>query len=53
MTMQDIQLKFYQAYMALNDVDAAVESFKNALEIEPNDGMQHCHCTSVHLLQLI
>ncbi|CAL9091680.1 unnamed protein product [Musa textilis] len=27
-----------QAYMALNDVDAAVESFKNALEIEPNDG---------------
>ncbi|KAH7655464.1 peptidyl-prolyl isomerase D protein [Dioscorea alata] len=27
-----------QAYMALNDVDAAVESFKNALELEPNDG---------------
>ncbi|XP_073004629.1 peptidyl-prolyl cis-trans isomerase CYP40 isoform X1 [Typha latifolia] len=27
-----------QAHMALNDVDAAVESFKNALELEPNDG---------------
>lgn len=26
--------------MALNDVDAAVESFKNALELEPNDGGQ-------------
>lgn len=24
--------------MALNDVDAAVESFKKALELEPNDG---------------
>ena len=29
----------YQAYMALNDVDAAVESFKKALDLEPNDGM--------------
>ncbi|GFZ18736.1 peptidyl-prolyl cis-trans isomerase [Actinidia rufa] len=27
-----------QAYMALNDVEAAVESFKKALELEPNDG---------------
>ncbi|ONK60844.1 uncharacterized protein A4U43_C08F23310 [Asparagus officinalis] len=27
-----------QAHMALNDVDAAVESFKTALELEPNDG---------------
>ncbi|CAL9109235.1 unnamed protein product [Musa acuminata var. zebrina] len=27
-----------QAHMALNDVDAAVESFKKALELEPNDG---------------
>ncbi|KAJ8763552.1 hypothetical protein K2173_002435 [Erythroxylum novogranatense] len=26
-----------QAYMALNDVDAAVESFKKALQLEPND----------------
>ncbi|CAL5422732.1 unnamed protein product [Camellia sinensis] len=25
------------AYMALNDIDAAVESFKKALELEPND----------------
>ncbi|KAI8027393.1 Peptidyl-prolyl cis-trans isomerase CYP40 [Camellia lanceoleosa] len=28
-----------QAYMALNDIDAAVESFKKALELEPNDGL--------------
>ncbi|WRX10039.1 Tetratricopeptide repeat 1 - like 3 [Theobroma cacao] len=27
-----------QAYMALNDIDAAVESFKKALNLEPNDG---------------
>ncbi|KAG8497935.1 hypothetical protein CXB51_007304 [Gossypium anomalum] len=27
-----------QAHMALNDVDAAVESFKKALQMEPNDG---------------
>ncbi|URE38640.1 Dienelactone hydrolase family [Musa troglodytarum] len=27
-----------QAHIALNDVDAAVESFKKALELEPNDG---------------
>ncbi|KAK4284662.1 hypothetical protein QN277_001462 [Acacia crassicarpa] len=26
-----------QAYMALNDIDAAVESFKKALALEPND----------------
>jgi peptidyl-prolyl isomerase D len=26
-----------QAYMSLNDIDAAVESFKTALELEPND----------------
>ncbi|XP_028071463.1 peptidyl-prolyl cis-trans isomerase CYP40-like isoform X1 [Camellia sinensis] len=26
-----------QAYMALNDIDAAIESFKKALELEPND----------------
>lgn len=24
--------------MALNDIDAAVESFKKALDLEPNDG---------------
>lgn len=29
---------FCQAYMALNDIDAAVESFKKALDLEPNDG---------------
>ncbi|KAG1366599.1 Peptidyl-prolyl cis-trans isomerase CYP40 [Cocos nucifera] len=27
-----------QAHISLNDVDAAVESFKKALELEPNDG---------------
>lgn len=27
-----------QAHMALNDIDAAVESFKKALQLEPNDG---------------
>ncbi|WVZ25772.1 hypothetical protein V8G54_004316 [Vigna mungo] len=27
-----------QAYMLLNDLDSAVESFKKALELEPNDG---------------
>ncbi|KAM1702133.1 hypothetical protein ACFXTN_025308 [Malus domestica] len=27
-----------QTYMALNDIDAAVESFKKALDLEPNDG---------------
>ncbi|KAI4330625.1 hypothetical protein MLD38_028898 [Melastoma candidum] len=27
-----------QAYMALNDIDSAVESFKKALDLEPNDG---------------
>ncbi|PQM41359.1 peptidyl-prolyl cis-trans isomerase CYP40 [Prunus yedoensis var. nudiflora] len=27
-----------QAYMALNDIDSGVESFKKALELEPNDG---------------
>lgn len=28
----------YQAHMALNDIDAAVENFKKALDLEPNDG---------------
>ncbi|XP_052160128.1 peptidyl-prolyl cis-trans isomerase CYP40-like isoform X1 [Oryza glaberrima] len=27
-----------QAHIALNDIDAAVESFKHALELEPSDG---------------
>ncbi|KAJ6843389.1 peptidyl-prolyl cis-trans isomerase CYP40-like isoform X2 [Iris pallida] len=27
-----------QAHIALNDVDSAVESFKKAMELEPNDG---------------
>ncbi|OWM77954.1 peptidyl-prolyl cis-trans isomerase CYP40 [Punica granatum] len=27
-----------QAYMALNDIDSAFESFSKALELEPNDG---------------
>jgi peptidyl-prolyl isomerase D len=31
-------LRFNQAYMVLNDIDAAVESFKKALTLEPNDG---------------
>jgi hypothetical protein len=25
--------------MALNDIDAAVESFQNALDLEPSDGL--------------
>jgi len=29
----------FQAHIALNDIDAAVESFKHALELEPNDGL--------------
>lgn len=29
-----------QAHIALNDIDAAVDSFKHALELEPNDGGQ-------------
>ncbi|KAL3515247.1 hypothetical protein ACH5RR_022149 [Cinchona calisaya] len=28
-----------QAHVALNDIDAAVESFKKALNLEPNDGV--------------
>lgn len=28
----------YQVHVALNDIDAAAESFKKALELEPNDG---------------
>lgn len=28
----------FQAHIALNDIDAAVESFRKALELEPNDG---------------
>jgi len=31
-------LLMYQAYMALNDIDAAVESLKKACDLEPNDG---------------
>lgn len=27
-----------KAYMVLHDIDAAVESFKKALTLEPNDG---------------
>ncbi|KAL4386126.1 hypothetical protein GQ457_09G010410 [Hibiscus cannabinus] len=33
--LHDIQS---QAYMALKDIDAAVESFKRALDLEPNNG---------------
>lgn len=32
-----------QAHIALNDIDAAVESFKQALEFEPNDGEKLCN----------
>uniref|UniRef100_A0A453R437 Uncharacterized protein n=1 Tax=Aegilops tauschii subsp. strangulata TaxID=200361 RepID=A0A453R437_AEGTS len=28
-----------QAHIALNDIDAAVESFQHALDLEPNDGL--------------
>lgn len=37
-TKQTIPLKLYKAHAALNDVDAAVESFRKALELEPTDG---------------
>ncbi|KAE8721778.1 Peptidyl-prolyl cis-trans isomerase D [Hibiscus syriacus] len=33
-----IAIIIFQAHMALNDVDAAAESFKKALQLEPNDG---------------
>ncbi|XP_052114611.1 peptidyl-prolyl cis-trans isomerase CYP40 [Arachis duranensis] len=32
-----------QAHMALHDIDAAVESFKNALVLEPNDVSSYDH----------
>ncbi|KAB2622992.1 peptidyl-prolyl cis-trans isomerase CYP40-like [Pyrus ussuriensis x Pyrus communis] len=35
-----------QTYMTLNDIDTAVESFKKALELEPNDGQW---CYIIHL----
>lgn len=38
--------------MALNDIDAAVESFKKALELEPNDGECLPVCLSMLLLLL-
>lgn len=28
----------FQAYMAMNAIDAAAESFKKALQLEPNNG---------------
>ena len=31
-----------QAYMNLSDVEAAIESFTKALELEPNDGEKSC-----------
>lgn len=31
--------------MALNDIDAAVESFKKALVLEPNDGKHNEFCS--------
>lgn len=34
--------------MALNYIDAAVESFQQALELEPNDGL--CFCMSSSLI---
>lgn len=36
--------------MALNDVDAAVESFKKALELEPNDGQFPAYILCVKLI---
>lgn len=29
---------FFQAFMSLNDIDSAVDSFSKALELEPDDG---------------
>jgi hypothetical protein len=37
--------------MALNHIDAAVESFKQALELEPNDGL--CITLSSSLVNLL
>lgn len=37
-TLVIVSPSFHQAYMALHDIDAAVESFKKALTLEPNDG---------------
>lgn len=37
-----------QAHIALNDIDAAVESFKHALELEPNDGLFSLVSTGIH-----
>lgn len=36
--------------MALNDIDAAVESFKHALELEPTDGLSLSSSLAIHLL---
>lgn len=35
-----------QARMALNNIDAALQSFKNALDLEPNDGL-YTYCSLV------
>jgi len=37
--MQKLFFRQGQVRMALNHIDAAVESFKQALELEPNDGL--------------
>lgn len=42
-------LRACQAHMALKDADSAVESFKKALELEPNDGL----LLSTHILAFV
>lgn len=35
-----VSIYFFQVYMALNNIDAAAESFQKASELEPTDGKE-------------
>jgi len=48
-SVNSLAFKFdFQAHIALNDIDAAVESFKHALELEPNDGLFSLVSIAIH-----